>query len=392
VPGRDVIGRNRRLRWRNLPIALAFVAALLPSVACERETSGTSHPPLWGLVGPYDSVDLRELYQRGVRVVLLEMSWAKAEPAQGRFDRQYLFAVRAQRDTFRTAGFKIVLNFGMQHAPSWLLSRPNARFTNQHGQQYLGHDVADLVFGLTLRPLAERYTEEVFAVLGIDFYAVRVGGGPNGELSYPEATSAKGGARNEYWAFSNAAASTNPLPDWRPCQPSPQREAERFLDWYLGSLVGFQTWQIDTVRRFYPGTIAGLYPSWGVNRNDIRAAIADDLCGSTAAEESGDLPRGYDHARQIAALPSHGVAAWATWTDNRVPLQRLATLARARRLPLMGENSGADSAAAMRRAVADARRFGLAAFLWVRAPEAYCFCQGYATIDEYTEAVSAASG
>jgi hypothetical protein len=156
----------------------------------------------------------------------------------------------------------------------------------------------------------------------------------------------------------------------------------------MRSLVEFQRWQVDTVRRFYPGKIAVLYPSYGVDTGDIAAAVRDNLCGNTDAQRSGDLQRGYNHAAQIAALPAHGVAVWATWTDNPAALQRLVALAQARHLALMGENSGEDTPAAMRRSVADARRLGLSAFLWVRAPEAYCFCKGYASIDEYIKAVT----
>lgn len=369
-------------------VVLSLVAALFAASGCGRGEPATGAAPLWGLVGPYDRVDLRELYRRGVRVVLLEMSWASAEPVEGQFDETYLSAVGTRGDRFRAEGFKVVLNFGLQHAPAWVLSRPNARFTNQHGRQYLGHDVADLVFERGLRPLAERYTEKVFAELGTDFYAVRVGGGPSGELSYPGSKRTQGRSENDYWAFSAAAAASNPVPAWRPCRPSPHDEARRFLDWYLESLLAFQQWQVDTVRRFYPGTIAVLYPSWGVGSSDIRAAIEDDLCGGTAAQWGGDLQRGYDHARQIAALPGDRVAVWATWVDNPEALRRLATLARARRLPVMGENSGEDGSATLRTAVAEARRFRLTAFLWVRVPEAYCFCRRYASIDEYTKAIA----
>jgi hypothetical protein len=379
------MARGRR-HHRQRGTLLALLCILLTAAGCQpgaRPAGG----PLWGLIGPYDQVNLSELHQQGVDVVLLEMSWAAAQPREHYYDERYLSAVRAQRDRFRAAGLKIVLNFGLHHAPAWVLSRPDALFTDQNGTRYVNDDVADLVFGFRLRPLAEAYTGRVFSELGTDFYAVRVGGGPKGELGYPAVKSTQG-YLPDYPAFSAAAATGNPVPGWRPCNPSPRREAERFLDWYMRSLVDFQRWQIDTVRRFYPGTIAVLYPSLGVGADDIGAAVRDDLCGNTDAQRSGDLQRGYDHARQIAALPARGVAVWATWTDNPVALERLGALAQARHLDLMGENSGADTPPAMRRSVADARRFRLSAFLWVRAPEAYCFCNGYASIDEYLKAVT----
>jgi glycosyl hydrolase family 42 (putative beta-galactosidase) len=376
------------LPWRHHPrralVVLALLCALLAAAGCRAEARPAAGP-LWGLVGPYDQVNLAELRQQGVEVVLLEMSWAAAQPRERYFDERYLAVVRAQRDHFHAAGLKIVLNFGLHHAPDWVLARPDALFTDQNGTRYLKDDVADLVFATQLRPLAEAYTQKVFAELGTDFYAVRVGGGPKGELGYPGMPGTQRYLPN-YLAFSAAASAGNPVPGWRPCRPSPHQEAQRFLDWYLESLVDFQQWQIDTVRRFYPGAIAVLYPSLGVGAGDIAAAVADNLCGNTDAQRGGDLQRGYDHSRQIAALPAHGVAVWATWTDNPTALQRLATLAQARHLALMGENSGEDTASAMRRSVADARRLQLLAFLWVRAPEAYCFCKGYASINDYVKA------
>jgi Beta-galactosidase len=374
-------------RLRRFRFLVVLLGLLLAGSGCVPPAPDAGRAPLWGLVGPYDRVDLAELYRRGIRVVLLEMSWASAEPGPGRFDEGYLASVRRQYDRFRAEGFRVVLNYGMQHAPAWLLARPDARFTSQDGTQDLAGDEADLVFARRLRPLAERYTQKVFAALGTDFYAVRVGGGANGELTYPGVKGAAG-YRPDYWAFTTAAGAGNPVPGWRPCRPSPHQEAQRFLDWYLAALVDFQRWQIETVRRFYPGTVAVLYPSLGIDAADVRAAVADNLCGNTDAQRRGDLQRGYDHVRQIAALPARGVAVWATWTDNPTAVDRLAALARTRHLPLMGENSGADPPGAMRASVTDARRFGLAAFLWVRATEAYCFCQGYASIDEYTKAVA----
>jgi hypothetical protein len=57
---------------------------------------------------------------------------------------------------------------------------------------------------------------------------------------------------------------------------------------------------------------------------------------------------------------------------------------------MMGENSGEDDLAKMTIAIGAARSYGLSAFLWVRASQAFCFC-GYATIDDYTALISADS-
>ena len=370
-----------------LLVAGLLVLGLLLLVAA-RAQPGAARAPEWGLVGPYDHVDLPELHRKGVDVLLVEMSWALAEPARDRFDDAYLASIDAQARRLRAEGFKVVLNFGLQHAPGWLLTLPDARFTDQDGQQYLDDDVADLVFARPLRPLAEAYTREVFARLGTDFYAVRVGGGPDGELTYPGPAPSPDGGPGHYWAFTRAAAASNPVPDWRPCSDQGPEQTRRFLEWYMNSLVDFQNWQVDTLRRYYPGVIAVLYPSWGLNPGDVAAAANDDACGHTEAERSDDLQRGIDHARQVAALPRGKVAVWSTWAENTSALRALAELARPRHLQVFGENSGHDNVADLRATVTAARQFGLSALLWVRAPEALCGCSGYATMDEYLTSLS----
>ena len=49
----------------------------------------------------------------------------------------------------------------------------------------------------------------------------------------------------------------------------------------------------------------------------------------------------------------------------------------------MGENSGRDTPAQLASAVHAARVYRLSAFLWVRAEQAYCRCNGWATIDDF---------
>jgi hypothetical protein len=338
--------------------------------------------PAWGLAGPYTGVDPADLRRRGIRLVLLELSWARAEPDPGRFDRTYLAAARRQLGAWRSQGLQVALNYGLHEAPAWLLARPNARFVNQDGDAWSG-DQANLVWAKEYRRDAERYTARVFAELVTGFATVRVGGGPLGELGYPGVRRSDGSIENRYWAFDGAAARTNPAPGWKPCDPAPAERVRRFLDWYLDALVDFQNWQVATVRRSYPGTIAVLYPSWGIRPGDLEVAAAAGLCGRSRVERSGEIQRGYAHARQIGALTDPAVAVWGTWMENTATIARLAELADTRGLAKMGENSGHDAPAELAGAVHAARVYRLSAFLWIRAEQAYCRCSGWATIDDY---------
>lgn len=94
-----------------------------------------------------------------------------------------------------------------------------------------------------LRPFAEEYyawlgemLTNVTATGGIA--GLRLGGGHYGELSYPR----NGPPGGVYWAFDARATEKNPVPWWRPGQPSPNGEALTFLTWYLGALVDYQDW------------------------------------------------------------------------------------------------------------------------------------------------------
>lgn len=384
-------------------MAGAGVAIVLALVALGVTLARTPEPsrgpagdnrPLWGMAGPYRGRSLFRLRRQGVHVVLAELDWSRAEPRQGVFDQAYLAQVRAELATDRANGLQVVLNYGLHDPPRWLLRKPDALFVDQTGTPYTEQPLANLIFATELRRYAERYTAEVFRELGRNFLAVRVGGGPRGELSYPSVEEgATGRIRNAYYAFDGAARRTNPVPGWKPCAPSPNNEARRFLSWYLDALTKFQNWQIAVVRRHYRGYIAVLYPSWGMRKGDFEAAIATNLCGVSSAEVNGEVQRGFDHARQIAAIRDPKAAVWGTWADRAPTIDWLSSLADRHDPPLakFAENSGHDGVAQMQTAVAAARRDRLKAFMWVRLPQATCRCRGYATLDDYARLISSAS-
>src|SRR5439155_24884106 len=104
---------------------------------------------------------------------------------------------------------------------------------DQNANVYTGSDEPNLVWATEYRSLAAAYTAKVFNELGSDFYAVRVGGGHWGELTYPATFGSNGRVKNSYWAFDADAARSDPVPGWKPGQASPNGEASKFLNWYL---------------------------------------------------------------------------------------------------------------------------------------------------------------
>ena len=284
----------------------------------------------------------------------------------------------------------------MMNAPDWLLKLPGARYVDQYGDSFTDEPIPNLVFGSSLRPIAQQYLNELFSIAGTGFSNVRAGGGTMGELSYPYEFTSTGKVRNLYWAYDVNAAAQDPVPGWRPGSLSPNGEAQTFLSWYLNRLASFQNWQVQALRTAgYQGHIAMLYPSYGMRSGDFNAAVATNLSGTSSPEINGEVQRGYDFARQITALTDPGVVVYSTWGDNPAPVQYLAGLAAAKHLSFMAENGGGNSAAQIDVALKTAAAVGATTFYLVRAPQFFCSCSGYATIAQaagsYRAAISTSS-
>ena len=146
----------------------------------------------------------------------------------------------------------------------------------------------------------------------------------------------------------------------------------------MDALVDYQNWQISTVRKSFSGSLMMLYPSWGIRPGQLDEAVAGNVDGSSSAEINGEISRGFDFARQIQALNNPGVVVTTTWLDADAtqderadvrywsPVKYLSSLASGHRLKLhtFGENTGQGNAAALRLAVAQARRFNLLGMAW----------------------------
>jgi hypothetical protein len=346
-----------------------------------------------GVAGPYTDASLSAARDAGVDDVLIEVAWREAEPTAGRLDEAYLRDISEQVRSARARGFEVALNTGIHEAPDWLLREPGARFLDQFGTTYDEMAIPNLVFGEQFRPLAESYLTRLFDRLGLDFALVRVGGGPLGELGYPASRDPAGRIRNSYWAFDQNASRNNPVPGWQPGSPSPDGEARTFLDWYLDALVDYQNWQVEAVRSAgYRGLVAVLYPSHGMRPGDGDAAVSNDLDGTSSPERNGEVQRGYDFSRQIRALVDDRTAVYGTWGEEEEIVEYLAGLALQTGHPVMAENSGANSAVEIDRALRTAVRNGLSAFWLIRAPDLICDCRGQATLEDVTRTLDSLGG
>ncbi|MHA3702944.1 hypothetical protein ACXR2U_12270 [Jatrophihabitans sp. YIM 134969] len=355
-------------------------AALVAVVVVWTCTSGPVLPDLshrpglaLGLAGPFTEASLYAAHEAGVVDLIVEMTWREAEPEPGRFDDAYLAHVGRQVTELRTAGFRVTLNTGLQDAPTWVLDLPGGRFVDQHGEVYTRTTTPNLVFSPDVRGSAEAYLAHVLGGaggLGRQVDLVRAGGGVLGELSYPYTFGPDGLVQNRYWAYDDHARAADPVGAWRPGDPSPHGEAQRFLSWYLDALVDFQDWQVDALRAAgYRGPVAMLYPSHGMRPGDFDRAVATDLRGTSSAEVNGEVQRGYDFARQVAALRDPGVIVYGTWAENLDTVGYLADLARRSGRQVMAENAGPMSPEELTVALRNAAVHRLSAFFLIRASD-----------------------
>jgi hypothetical protein len=391
----------RRFGLRRSTASTASITARYATVGPAQQMT------MWGLIGN-DGTHLPEESVAGINTKLFRLSWREYFPAENSVSANYLIRKRAELNALRTAGFQTILTLGYHDTPAWVHQNyPNSYYVNQLGQPYVGDAIdsgdANLVFNPALRSLVDAYIARIFRDFGNDFVAVRLGGGRNGELTYPPA--AWNGHSNNYWSYDANARSNSPTPGWRPGQPSPSHEAERFLDWYLDQLVAYQSWQTATLRKYYAGDIMMLYPSWGIRPGQVDQAAAVNLNGSTPAERNGEIQRGYDYARQVQAITDPTVIVTSTWLDADAaalaspgdlsadsrqwsPVKYLAMLAAEHplKLRLFGENTGWGNRADMDRSAAQATTYGLIGMMWFR--EDQLFSGKYANLADFKQVIA----
>lgn len=206
----------------------------------------------------------------GIRARTLELGWDYYEPRDGVFSEQYAASRKAEYQQMLDAGFVVVLDLGLQYPPAW--ARAIRPWKDQYGHAYDGQ--VNAVWSPLVRQKIERYVQRVFQDFGTNFAGVRLGSGGLIETLYPDNLP---GFQFSYWAFDADAMAANPVPNWRPGQPSPQGQAATFYNWYLGRLIDTVNWQQDVVRRFYRGKLIQLMPGQGLRPSQWNKLIAANL-------------------------------------------------------------------------------------------------------------------
>jgi hypothetical protein len=388
-------------------ILFLFVVTLIVVVGYDVLLAGSQEPYLFGLIGD-DKAHLREEQDAGVGAKVFRLSWREYYPREGEKDYAYLQRKKEEIEQLREAGFEIILSLGFHDTPPWVHENyEDTYYINQLGERYTGDTFANgtpidngdanLVFNEELRSLVESYMEDVFSECGTNFYAVRLGGGRYGELTYPPADYED--QSNLYWAYDKNAqnsASGAAVSGWRPGNPSVNAEAKRFLNWYLSALVDYQNWQVRSLRNAdYAGRAMMLYPSWGIRPGQVKEAVVTNLDGSTPAERNGEIQRGLAFAQQVRSITDERVVITTTWLDadasgdadeNRrywSPVKYLADLAdeHPSSIELYGENTGEGDRAAMELSASQMRRYGLTGMAWYREEE--LFSGRYANLQDY---------
>ena len=334
-------------------------------------------------------------WRAGIRARTLELGWDGYEPQEGSWNTRYIQDRQGEYRQMRDAGFMVVLDLGLQYPPAW--ARAIRPWQDQYGNSYDGQ--VNAVWSPLVRQKIERYVQRVFQDFGTDFLAVRLGSGGWVETMYPDNAP---GYRFSYWAFDADAMASNPVPRWRPGQPSPNGEARTFYTWYVDRLIDTVNWQQSVVRRYYGGKLLQLFAGIGVRPAGWKTLIAYDLLpydqiGVDAAERGVAIDRIVagirDRTNVVIVSSSLGDGfATAPWLDEASsdPMKWssahwVAYNADRYGMPKWAENTGRNSYDNMRIVFRQLDSFGYQALFWAFDEDLHS--GKYASLDQYASMI-----
>ena len=328
------------------------------------------HVGMLEATSPYYSVERSS----GFDVVTINAGWSDAEPQPGVFDQGYLASLVTQIKTARAAGFEVDIDPGIQYAPAWAFDLPGgARFVDQYGDVFSGPaDSGNQIPNGVTDPAVRSAIGTYLATLGHSIpagllTAVRGGGGPTGELRYPDASYA--GRTDCYWAYDASTQARTPTPGWVPGTGS-AAQAISFLNSYNTNLAGYGAWLDGALHTDFATTVLVMLPGWG-QRPGVAAAEERSLLTIPYDE----FNMGLDWPAELAALPDRSTSvAYTTYLDapsadpstsDEDPADYLASVAGGYGMALGGENTGNGAASALALSLARTRALHYVIFNWM---------------------------
>lgn len=345
---------------------------------------------------------LAQDHAAGIRLVTLNVDWARWQPTSPATDPRYRRHQAEVAAQYRAHGFAVAVDVGLQDPPAWVLALPGGQLVDQRGRRA---GIPDIEFNQQVRDKAFEYIHSVVAAMGpVQYY--RVGLGSDGEMLYPDPPAHQRG--QAWWAFGPQAqgatggrppgVGATPMPGWLPgrstwrSQPVTTAQVRAWYGWYVGALANGLRWEIDAYRLAGFGRMLQLVmPGDGAGPSAYRAAIARHLALGRS-DPYHTMSTGALYWRLLDQLPLSGTEVDISSVgdasglpgrvdcqaaDHGVPLARadpavsgwsdtrwLTYLAGRHRLPAMGENPGSTPPADLARIMGLVQTCHLTALQW----------------------------
>jgi len=329
--------------------------------------------PILGIVGASGRY-LSQEHAAGVEAVTISASWNEAEPSAGSFSDSYGRSIRSEISAARSDGMDVVLDPGMQYAPNWVFSLPGGtRFVNQYGDGFggspgSGDEVPNGITDGSVRAAESTYLSWLGAQIPRgQIIAVRQGGGPFGELRYPDPDYR--GHANSFWAYDSSTQAASPVPGWKPGTGTPA-QAEEFLSAYNQALDGYGEWMNGIMEEDFHANVLVMLPGWGE-----RPGVASSEVLSRLTLNLPEFNEGLDWSDLLRSLPyPSDSVAYTTYLDapspgptvqEEDPADFIASLVAGTGLRLGGENTGNGTAASLSLCLERARSLGYYIVQWM---------------------------
>jgi hypothetical protein len=289
---------------------------------------------------------------------------------------------------------KVLFECALQYPPAWVKTGV-AKLQDQTGNQWTGtnpngDEVRDWYFTQTGRNYVQDFIRKVFAAVDqtkID--AVKIGGGPFGELQYPNPVAfAHTNPGFSYWGYSAAAQGGTDLAQGQAQCPAAVRAPfvpfatgnstannDAWISWYLGAINNWMVWQINQYKLAgHGGLIFVQHPSFGIRQSWVTTHDFTNTGWQRAVAEGGDWAGQMDlYKLDRQTWP------YSTWMDMVDPfsppsvdtdqaswryLYNLA-IARNKHYLIWGENTGNQGSADMGRVFNQAISVGYIGIVWL---------------------------